>query len=43
MSKKNDAEVNFTFDLIGQIMKICSLVTLSELKDKIGIVTPYKG
>jgi len=24
-------------------MKICNLVTLSELKDKIGIITPYKG
>jgi AAA domain len=43
LSKKNDSEVAFTFKLIKQILQICGNVGLANLKEKIGIITPYKG
>ena len=43
LSKFNKDEAKFTFDLIYSLLPLCNIKSLSVLKNKIGVITPYKG
>lgn len=43
LSRVNVAESNFTFQLIRLLIRQGGIKSLSTLKKRIGIVTPYKG
>lgn len=45
LSKSNIEEAKFTFYLIKSFIELCGYQKngLSEFKNKIGLITPYKG
>jgi len=45
MSKSNIEEAKFTFNLIRSFIDLCGYQNdgLSQFKEKIGLITPYKG
>jgi superfamily I DNA and/or RNA helicase len=45
MSKSNIEEAKFTFNLIRSFLELCGYQNdgLSQFKEKIGLITPYKG